>query len=124
MPSNRTTRIARHLVASDVVRLPIDSLIMRKSELEAAISNISRGYPAVTEGPVEVAYLKRSRRYELVNGYHRMVGYLLAGETSVLAKVSEGTWKLPPMSDRFVFQPELPFKGLEDFTEPYMLRRL
>ena len=109
---------------TDLKELPIDSLIITKSELEAAISNITRGYPAVTEGPVEVAYLKRFRRHQLVNGYHRMVDYLLAGQTSVLAKVSEGTWKLPPMSDRFVFQPELPFKGLEDFTEPYMLRRL
>jgi hypothetical protein len=106
------------------MELPIDSLIMTQDELLAAAENIARGYPAVTEGPLEVAYLPKSRRYQLTNGYHRMVEYLLSGKTSVPVKVTEGEWNLPPIKGRFKFRPDLKYKGLEDFIEPYLLRRL
>jgi hypothetical protein len=117
--------LSRRLAAlPDTKELPISSIIMEKSELEAAVSNISRGHAAVTEGPVEVAYLPKSRKYQLTNGYHRMVALMLAGETRVLANIHRGDWALPSRRERFTFQPELPFKGLEDFIEIYLLRRL
>lgn len=125
---SRTTRLAIRVIGAkqDLERIPIASLVMTRSELEAAISNIIRGHPAMTEGPVEVVYLPRSRRYQLVNGYHRMVNYLLQGASSVTVTVQlePGNWRLPERRDRFVFQPDLPYKGLEAFIEPYMLRRL
>lgn len=129
MRTDRSLRLAQVLsgkiaVRQDPTELPIDSLIITKDELNQAVENITRGYPAVTEGPLEVAYLPKSRRFQLTNGYHRMVEYLLSGKTSVPVKATEGEWKLPPMKDRFKFQPGLRYKGLEDFVEPYLLRRL
>ncbi len=105
--------------------LPIGSLVMTRSELQMAVENIARGYPAQTEGPVEVAYDRRSKRYHLTNGYHRMIEFIIRGKTNVLVKVTgEANWKLPPKSDRFVFNPGLPYGGLENFIEPYLLKRL
>ena len=110
-------------IESETMRMPIASIVMTKCELYEAISNIIRGYPAVTEGPVEVAYLTKSKRYQLINGYHRMVKHMLEGQTNVeVIKTQDGDWSLP--SVKFRFQPDKPFKGLEDFIEPYMLRKL
>ena len=127
--NSNSLRLAQILLGRVAVRqhpkeLSIDSLVMTKEELIAAVENIARGYPAVTEGPLEVAYLPKSRRYQLTNGYHRMVEYMLAGKTSVPVMVIQGEWRLPPSKNRFQFQPGLRYKGLEDFIEPYMLRRL
>ena len=107
--------------------MPIDSLLMTKSELEAAVSNITRGYPAQTEGPVEVAYLEAAQKYELVNGYHRIVELLTTGATQVQVKIQDvdtSTWRVPPPEDTFIYRPDAQYGGLEDFLEPYMIRRL
>ena len=107
----------------NTLKLPIAAIVMTKDELQQAVENITRGYPAMTTGPVEVAILK-SRRYQLVNGYHRMVQFLLNGQEDVVANIVKGEWRLPSKNERFVFKPDLPFKGLEDFIEPYLLKRL
>jgi hypothetical protein len=127
--NDRSLRLAQVLsgkvaVRQDPMELPIASLVMTKDELFQAAENIARGYPAMTEGPLEVAYLPKSRRYQLTNGYHRMVEYLLSGKISVPVRVTKGEWRLPSSKDRFKFQPGLQYKGFEDFMEPYLLRRL
>ena len=105
--------------------IPIASLIMTKEEIAAAVSNIARGHPAVAEGPVEVVDMGEGQ-YQLVNGYHRLIAVMLRGGLSALAtvNVSRGVkpWGMP--SDRFEFVPELPYKGLEEIIEPYILKRL
>lgn len=109
--------------------LPIAELVMEKDELSAAIDNITRGYPAMTEGPVEVAYMTQMQpeRYQLVNGYHRMVEAMLRGEMQVQVQIQDvdtSGWMIPQPNNIFSFQPDQDYKGLEDFIEPYMLRRL
>jgi hypothetical protein len=116
------------LVESEgVIHVPLSKLVLTKSELQAAVENITRGYPAMTEGPVLVVDMGRGL-YQLVNGYHRLIPMMLSGADSVLAlvDVSAGKrpWGLPTRSDRFRYDPSLPYKGLETFLEPYMLRRL
>ncbi len=107
----------------------ISSLIMTKEELSQAIDNISRGYPSQTEGPVEVVYRTEMQpeRYQLVQGYHRMVEAIVRGETEIqVMKLNEDTskWMVPKPNDLFQFDWDLPYRGLENFIEPYMLRRL
>ena len=115
------------ILEEEVITLPISSLLMTKSELFAAVSNITRGYPAQTEGPVEIAYLEAAQKYELVNGYHRMVEFLTRGIDQVKAQVQDvdtSNWMVPTADDTFVYQPDMQYGGLEDFIEPYMIRRL
>lgn len=110
---------------NNIFSIPIASLIMTKSELAEAVSNIARGYPAATEGPLEVAVFPNSDRYQLVNGYHRMVEIMLRGKTSVYVEVTQNAdWNLPTKRDRFQFEPDKPYKGLERFVEVYLLKRL
>ena len=119
MKLSMLTETARRIV-------PISSLIMTKSELFEAVSNITRGYPAQTEGPVEVAYLEAAEAYQLVNGYHRVVELLVSGQDQVQVKVQDehASWDPPPPDDTFVYQPGEQYGGLEDFIEPYLIRRL
>jgi len=110
---------------AEIKEIEIPSLIMTRSELFEAVSNIARGYPAATEGPIEVAYLPRVKKYQLVNGYHRMVDFLLEGRSTALAKITgQADWNLPNKNDRFVYMSKMRYKGLEEFVEPYLLKRL
>jgi len=112
---------------SEVVTLPIASIIMDKDELYGAVSNIARGHTSMTDGPVKVAVHPKGE-YELVDGYHRMVMYMLQGHTQVSAKVELATWKLGYKKElshlRFDFRPNLQYKGLEEFIELYLLKRI
>lgn len=108
---------------NSVIQIPITSLIMTKSELKEAVGNIARGHPAITEGPIEVAMFPKDY-YQLVNGYHRMVEIMLRGENTISVKVTQNaTWKIS-RSDRFKFEPDKPYKGLERFIEIHLLKKL
>jgi hypothetical protein len=108
------------------VNIPIEKLIMTKSELAEAAENIARGYPAVTEGNVHVADMGDGY-YHLVNGYHRMIPMILEGDEIIPAEVdlSYGVkpWEMPT-KDRFVYDPDERYKGLEHFIEFYVLRKI
>ena len=110
-----------------LLTMPISELVMTKEELSQAIDNISRGYPSMTEGPVEVVHMNQMQRYQLVQGYHRMVEAMLRGETQVQTQVQDvdtSGYMVPKPNDIFHFQPELEYKGLEEFIEYYILKRL
>jgi len=112
-----------------VEMMSISSLLITKSELFDAISNVYRGYRAQTEGPVEVAYMPQVGRYQLVNGYHRMVEFIVSGQDRVLVKINgEDTshWRVPAANELFVYQPDMEYGGLEEIpgVEQYMLRNL
>lgn len=110
-------------------RMLISQLILTKEELSQAIDNIARGYPAMTEGPVKVVYRTdlQPERYQLVNGYHRLVEAIVRGETEIETMIEDEDttgWMKPNPNELFNFQWDLPYRGLEDFIEPHMLRRL
>lgn len=107
--------------------VPISTLLMSKSEIFEAVSNITRGSPSMTEGPVKVVYFKKAKKYQLVNGYHRVVEHIVRGEENIAIMIGDedtSDWKLPSRKDTFIYQNDLPYKGLESFIEPYLLKRL
>ena len=64
-------------------------------------------------------------KFELVNGYHRLVEYLIRGEREVPVKVSgNAEWKPPGKMDLFKPNWNERYFGMEDFIEIYQLKRL
>lgn len=105
--------------------IPIAQLIMTKEEIAAAVSNISRGYGAVTEGPLEVNYHETLGKYQLTNGYHRLVHALMSGQHEVTVfNDGPATWRPPAPDKTFVPDWDEEYFGMEDFIEYYELKRL
>jgi hypothetical protein len=66
-------------------------------------------------------------RYQLVNGYHRVVEAMVRGETEIQTMIEDEDttgWMKPSPNDLFQFDWDLPYRGMENFIEPYQLRRL
>lgn len=115
------------LEQSRTERVPISSLAMTKEEISQAVDNIARGYGAQTPGPIKVVYRTEMQpeRYQVVNGYHRIVEAIVRGETEIQIMIEEedtSKWMIP--NDLFQFNWDLPYRGMEEFIEPYQLRRL
>jgi len=109
----------------EISEASIPDILMRKSEIEAAVSNLSRGMPSMTPGPVLVAYHESLNKYELVNGYHRVIEALLNGKTTIQIQNKElAQWSPPSSSDIFVPDFDREYFGMEDFIELYELKRL
>ena len=77
-------------------KILIKDIILNKDEIESAVDNISRGLRAITQGPLEVYYHPSEDKYELSNGYHRIIEALFQGKKEIEA-ISKGTatWDLP-----------------------------
>ena len=105
--------------------IEIEDLILTKDEIEAAVSNLSRGMSSMTSGPLFVSKHPLEGKYELTNGYHRLVEALMRGKTSVtVMNQGDAEWKMPS-NDR-LFKPDFDkeYYGMEDFTEYYELKNL
>lgn len=106
-------------------KIPIAQLLIRKEDISQAVDNLGRGYPSMTEGPLEVAFHPKIKRYELTNGYHRLVETLMRGQTEVTVKSSgDAEWAAPVKKNLFTPKWNLPYYGMEDFNEIYLLKRL
>ena len=112
------------LLESDREEISIADLIMTKEEISDAVSNLSRGLSSVATGPLTVNYHESIGRFELTNGYHRVVEALMSGKKVVPIK-NDGaaTWEVPK-SELFVPDFSSEFFGMEDFIEYYELKRL
>lgn len=107
------------------ITLDISELIMTKSEISAAVDNLSRGHMPQTDGPVTVGYLESLDKYQLLNGYHRIVLAILSGRRTILAHVDGTvTWDQPPKDDIYIPVWSERFKGMDEFIELYLLKRL
>lgn len=123
--SSAPTVQAQTTLPKEPFRIPIQKLLIRKDDVVAAVGNLHRGYPSMTQGPLEVAYHPKQKRYELVNGYHRLVEALLRGETEVTVQVKEiAEWGIPPRNTLYTPDYSARFKGLEEFNEVYELKRI
>jgi hypothetical protein len=69
--------------------IEIENLTLPKAEIDAAKENIERGLYAQTEGPVKVVYDPKVGRYEVEDGYHRVVQALENGEDEIDFVVSD-----------------------------------
>ena len=112
------------LLESEREEISIADLIMTKEEISDAVSNLSRGLSSVTTGPLTVNYHESIGRFQLTNGYHRVVEALMSGKKVVPIK-NDGaaTWAVPK-SELFVPDFSSEFFGMEDFIEYYELKRL
>jgi len=110
---------------NEIQEVPIGQLLMTKEEIAAAVSNLSRGLPSVTQGPLKVNYHESLGRYQLTNGYHRLVEALMSGKTSVqVQNDGPAEWRPPSKSEIFVPDWNQDYFGMEDFIEYYELKRL
>lgn len=110
---------------NQIQEIPIGQLLMTKEEIAAAVSNLSRGMPSMTSGPLKVNYHKSLRRYQLTNGYHRLVEALMNRQTSVqVQNDGPAEWRPPSKSEIFVPDWDEEYFGMEHFIEYYELRRL
>ena len=116
---------APNKIVGQVMEMPIGQLLMTKEEIVAAVDNLSRGLPSMTEGPVEVDYHESIKRYQLTNGYHRLVETLMSGRSDITVKVdSIASWRPPSGNELFVPDWNEEYHGMEEFIEVYILRRL
>lgn len=105
--------------------VPIEDLILTKQEIAQAVSNLARGMPSQTTGPLLVMLHKTENKYQLVNGYHRVVETLMRGEDTVTIKnTGIANWKIPKDSELFVPDFNQRYFGMEEFIEIYELRNL
>jgi hypothetical protein len=105
--------------------LPVGSLLLSKEEVQAAVDNLSRGLPSMTEGPVEINYHPSLGKFQLTNGYHRLVEALLRGQSEIkVHNTGEATWSPPNRSDLYKPDWDADYYGMEEFIESYVLRRL
>jgi len=103
----------------------IEDLILTKQEIAQAVSNLARGMPSQTTGPLLVMLHKAKNKYQLVNGYHRVVEALMRGEDSVIIKnTGIANWKLPKTNELFIPDFNQKYFGMEEFIEHYELRNL
>ena len=105
--------------------LPIGSLLLTKEEIQAAVDNLSRGLPSMTEGPLEVNYHPAIDKFQLTNGYHRLVEALMSGQSEVkVQNTGQATWKPPSHDD--IYKPDWSarYYGMGNFIEDYLLRRI
>lgn len=103
--------------------ISIKNIILTKDEVESAVDNISRGLGSMTQGSLEVYYHPLQDKYELSNGYHRIIEALFQGkkEIDVISK-GTATWDFP----QDIFSPDFNKKyfGMEDFIEEYVLKKI
>ena len=106
-------------------QIPIGQLLMTKEEIAAAVDNLSRGLPSVTQGPLEVRYHEAQKRYQLVNGYHRLVETLMRGQSDVqVMNTGPAEWRFPSPNELFVPDWDEEYYGMENFIEIYLLKRI
>jgi len=106
-------------------KINIEDLVLTKDEIEAAVSNLSRGMSSMTSGPLFVSKHPLEGKYELTNGYHRLVEALMRGDKTVtVLNQGDAEWKMP--SEDRLFEPDFSkeYYGMEDFIEYYELKNL
>ncbi|MDB4490008.1 hypothetical protein N9045_00685 [bacterium] len=122
---NETYTVLDEVPYGDTGVLPIGSLILSKEEVQAATDNLSRGLPSMTEGPVEVNYHPSLGKFQLTNGYHRLVEALMRGESEIqVSNQGEASWRPPSLEDTYKPDWDADYYGMEEFIESYVLRRL
>lgn len=110
---------------SDVISVDLSKLVMTKDEIKAAVDNLVRGLLPQTEGPILVSRIGDEDRYQLINGYHRVVVAILADQKYMMAKIDgQADWQQPEIEE--IYRPDWTkrYKGLEDFVEVYQLKHL
>ena len=106
-------------------KINIEDLVLTKDDIEAAVSNLSRGMSRMTSGTLFVSKHPLEGKYELTNGYHRLVEALMRGDKTVtVLNQGDAEWKMP--SEDRLFEPDFSKKyyGMEDFIEYYELKNL
>lgn len=110
---------------NEIQEVLIKDLIMTKEEIKSAVSNLARGLPSMTEGPLFVMLHPSNNRYQLTNGYHRVVEALMNHKTYVSVRnIDNANWKLPSKKELFIPDFSLPFFGMEKFIEYYELKNI
>jgi hypothetical protein len=108
--------------------IPIQDMILRKEDLELAAHSLSQGRESMTSGPVKVYFVEQENKYDLADGYHRVLRAILDRRDVILAEVhmvdDPNQLYVPPMRDRYVYQPHEHYLGLEDFIAVQTLRRI
>tara|TARA_R100000734_G_C3251024_1_gene52610 strand:+ start:180 stop:512 length:333 start_codon:yes stop_codon:yes gene_type:complete len=96
------------------MNLHIDQMILYKGDddLEYGIAKAfldhSNGRPTKSEhNPILVRWINEEKKYLVVDGYHRVVKYLIEGKRSFRCKIDwfgKKSWWIPPKSERFVLR--------------------
>ena len=104
------------------MNLHIEQLILYigDSDLEYGIAKAfldhTNGRPTKSQhNPILVRWINEEKKYLVVDGYHRVVKYLIEGKTSFRCKIDwfgKKSWWIPPKSERFVLREYLTVNDL------------
>lgn len=111
----------------DIIEMPLEFLVMSENSLRKAFYSVLDGRYSMTDHEIDVWYTEDGE-YALTDGYHRVAQALTLGKEYLDAKV-EGVgyssyWRIAPENERFEFQSNNEFKGLELFAEKDLIRDL
>mgnify|MGYP003656744627 CR=1 FL=1 len=110
------------LKENEVRELHFSDLIVEKGDykygITAAYKHFCEGIKSETEGPLQVRWIKEENKFLVVDGYHRLIEYLLDGQYSYLCEINwlkgSAEWKLPEKNDRFIIE------ELDELKESHM----
>ena len=96
------------------MKLHIDQLIIHKGSqdlqygIAAAFLDHVKGKETLTPNqPILVRWINEEKKYLVVDGYHRIVKFLIEGKTSFRCKIDwfgKKSWWIPPKSERFILK--------------------
>ena len=94
----------------NIQTLNIEELVIEKGDgtygLTLAYKHHRDGIKSKTEGPLDVCWLKNENKYLVVDGYHRLIEYLLEGEHEFECNIDwtghTTEWSVPTANDRFI----------------------
>lgn len=114
---------------SENINIPIANILISRNSLFAAMQDIERGQRTYSrDEPINLWQIK-NQEYQLVDGYHRIFEILLmTNQHSVLATiVGQGYsdyYATTGMKDRFKYEPNQEFHGLENLADEEILEEL
>ena len=104
--------IQTSLKESEVKELHFNDLIIEKGDFKygitAAYKHFCEGVRTKTEGPLQVRWIKEENKFLVVDGYHRLIEYILNGQYTYMCEIDyfkgAAEWKLPEKNDRLIFE--------------------
>jgi hypothetical protein len=104
--------------------IPVDNLLVSRRSMFGTMQDFEDGKSSRTTGPLEV-WKMEDGSLQLINGYHRLFQSLLMGCKKVTIQiVGEGYtdyWTKTSSTDKFHFDTNLKFGGLEDLADDDIL---
>lgn len=109
---------------NQIIQIPLGNLLISRKGLVQAFNDYKDGRESRTAGPVHV-WQTEDNKYQLVDGYHRIVNAILHGQQTIQAEIIgrgySDYWAITKPKDQFQYKSSMTYNDLQDVADKELL---